>query len=278
MAIPDEIPNGEGASGGAPDDKGAVFGAPLAPSADGKPPEGEVDDLSPDILGGAKEAQAFPNLAYSLDGVAAAAGAESGSLMTADAADDSPPSDDASAVDVSVYAASDISDAKSFLERHGVSIDYSGETWLEASVPARLLGALSERTDVIRVETIVRAVPDQAPSPSPTPEPRRDERGTLTVSGLAREEAVSGTWTSACQSATTSPDATSGSRYARFYTFTLSARAVGRSPSAGRRNAQLDLAADRFRQPLAFALGFGELLKVVVKQLFLFRLRHLIAR
>ena len=214
-----------GVSGGAPDGKGAVFGAPLAPPADGKPPEVEDDALSPAILGGAKGAQAFPNLAYSLDVVAAASGGDAGSLITADAADDSPPSDDASAVDVSVYAASDISDAKSFLERHGVSIDYSGETWLEASVPARLLGALSERADVIRVETIVRAVPDQAPQPSPTPEPCRDDRGTLTVSGLAREEAMFGTWTTACQSTTTPPDITAGSRNARFYTFTLSARA-----------------------------------------------------
>jgi len=208
-----------------PDDKGgAVLGATPAPTPSaggGKPLLDGDDDISPAMLGGAKGAQVFPNLAASLDGIAAASGEGAGLTATADAADDSPPSDDASSTAVSVYAASDISDAKSFLERHGVPVDYSGATWLEASVPARLLGALSERADVIRVEKIIPAVSDHAPLPSesPTLDPCRADVGTLTVNGLAASESRSGTWSFACVST-----ARSG-RYARFYTFTLSARA-----------------------------------------------------
>ena len=136
-----------------PDDKNAVLDAPLPlqPFADvvdgGKPPVGDADDISPAMLGGAKGEPVYPNLEASLDGVAAASGEGAGLFGSADAAADFPPSDDDSSTDVSVYAASDISDAKDFLERHGVPIDYSGATWLEASVPARLLGALrSART------------------------------------------------------------------------------------------------------------------------------------
>ena len=216
-----------------PDDKNAVLDAPLPlqPFADvvdgGKPPVGGADDISPAMLGGAKGEPVYPNLEASLDGVAAASGEGASVFGSADAASDFPPSDDASSTAVSVYAASDISDAKDFLERHGVPINYSGATWLEASVPARLLGALSERADVIRVETIIPPVADQAPPPSPTPEPCRAESGTLNAGALAGEEIISGTWDSTCLSFTRAPPAGSAprDRYARFYTFTLSANA-----------------------------------------------------
>ena len=222
-ATPAALPDGKGA---------AVLGAsptPAPSAGGGKPLLDGDDDISPAILGGAKGAQVFPNLAASLDGVAAASGEGAGLTAIADAAVDSPPSDDASSTAVSVYAASDISDAKSFLERHGVSVDYFGDTWLEASVPARLLGALSERADVIRVEKIIPAVSDRAPSPSasPTPEPCRYNLGTFDVRSLGalgarnigRSSERSGTWSeSACPGSRKN-------RYARFYTFTLNARA-----------------------------------------------------
>ena len=228
VSTPAALADGEGVS----DDNGAILGASPAPSGDeGKPILDGDDDISPAILGGAKGAQVYPNLAASLDGVAAASGegARASAFATADAAVDSPPSDDASSAAVSVYAASDISDAKSFLERHGVSVDYSGDTWLEASVPARLLGALSERADVIRVEKIIPAVSDRAPSTSasPTPEPCRYNLGTFDVRSLGalgarnigRSSERSGTWSeSACPGSRKN-------RYARFYTFTLNARA-----------------------------------------------------
>ena len=210
-----------------PDGKGAaVLGAsptPALSAGGGKPILDGDDDISPAILGGAKGAQVYPNLAASLDGVAAASGEGAGLTAIADAAVDSPPSDDASSTAVSVYAAGDISDAKSFLERHGVSVDYFGDTWLEANVPARLLGALSERADVIRVEKIIPAVSDRAPSPSasPTPEPCRYNLGTLDArSGIAGSETRSGTWSvTACPSSRKH-------RYARFYTFTLNAQST----------------------------------------------------
>ena len=210
------------------DDKGEdgvdiVDAVPLQPFADGdvsKPPDGGADDISPAMLGGDKGAQVYPNLEASLDGVAAASGEGAGLFGSADAAADFPPSDDDSATDVSVYAASDISDAKAFLERHGVPIDYSGAAWLEASVPARLLGALSERADVIRVETIIPPVADQStPPPSPTPEPCVFNRGILSVGAAQSEERISGTWVAACESNARAPS------YARFYTFRLSANA-----------------------------------------------------
>ncbi len=157
-------------------------GEPAAPSAavrdyppddDANPraPTKAADDLDPAIFG-VKASPAFANLDSALDAVAVSARMGPNALQ--DALSNAPLTDGDS-VAVSVRAQSDIADAQAFLESNGVPIDYSGRTWLEAYVPADLLGALSERRDVIGVSPVIPAAATQAP-----PDPCLTDLGTVT--------------------------------------------------------------------------------------------------
>ncbi len=215
--------------------KSAVPSATPKPSIDGK------ENLSPDIFGGAKMPPVYANLEASLENVAVlaakgaggamgAADAAMNAEMVADAVAQTPLNDGATAVAVSVYAQSDISDAKRFLENLGVRIDYSGQTWLEAYVPAHFLGPLSERAGVIRVEPIVppvvdqapppASVPDQDPDPSPSPTPTPGPCDPIDLGTLSANVSRASSWDEDCLSSTRT-----GS-YARFYKFAIASDSV----------------------------------------------------
>ncbi len=166
--------------------------APIAAVRDSAPPDDAdnpraparaADDLDPALFG-PKAAPAFANLDSSLDAVATGARMGGGALQDALA---NAPLTDGDSVAVSVRAQTDISDAQAFLESNGVSIDYSGRTWLEAYVPAGLLGALSERADVIGVSPIIPAAATQTTC-------ALTDLGTVSAD-LADQ---TGTWTSTC--------------------------------------------------------------------------------
>ena len=201
------------------------------PSDDGGVADGGLDDISPGLFGGAKKrAPVYANLAASLENAAvlAAAGADDIGVdadktidLVADAVAKTPLNDGATAVAVAVYAESDISDAMRFLKSRNVEVDYAGETWLEAYVPAHLLGELSERAGVISAQPVI------PPSAPPAPAKAVVETTTAascratdlgTVAGGA-SVARNGGWTSSCQSS-----ARSG-RMARFYTFSVGSTA-----------------------------------------------------
>ena len=211
-----------------PNGKLAVPASTPQPDLDGEK-IGGYDDLSPAIFGADKRAPVYANLEASLEGAAvlATAGADGIGVdsdktadLVADAVSKTPLNDGADAVAVSVYAESDISDAKRFLENRGVRVDYSGETWFEAYVPARLLGALSERPGVIRVEPIVPPVVDRMPLQT-TPDPcAATDLSTLAVTDGAGSVSRSGSWASTCVSSTRT-----GS-YSRFYTFAIAKDSV----------------------------------------------------
>ncbi len=177
-----------------------------------RPPEAppqSADDLDASILG-AKTAQTRANLDSALNAVADSVG--KGDAAIRDAVANAPLSS-GDAVAVSVYAASDISDAKDFLETNGVRIDYSGRTWLEAYVPADLLARLSEQADVIRVAPVVPAATTQTNANACVDS---SSLGTVGASGAT----VSGSWVEGCDSLTLT-----GSN-ARFYRFTLASKAI----------------------------------------------------
>ena len=187
--------------------------APPVPVWDATTPDAVSDDLSPGVFG-KKGAQTYQNLTGALDGIAGVAdenagkGAE-GAQAIADAVSEAPTSQ-GDAVGVTVYASDDIRAAKEFLEDNGVAIRHSGRTYLEAFVPARLLGALSEQKGVIRVERIIPpAVSQVLPNPCET-----------TDLGSAAEIDASGTWVPGCAST-----ARAGS-YSRFYQFTAPANSI----------------------------------------------------
>ncbi len=222
------------------------------PTVTPTPPAGGADDISPDIFGAKKKAPVYANLESSLQSAAVlaakGAGGAADSAAVANAVAQSPLNDGKDAIGVSVYAQSDIADAKSFLETRGVAINYSGETWLEAYVPARLLGALSEIAGVIRVEPIVPAVLDQVPI-IPPPQPYVPPPVTVTVTptstpvtpppavtcdtnlatlavtsatgGATGSVSQSGTWAAACPASSTR----TGS-YASYFTFTIASDSV----------------------------------------------------
>ncbi len=183
-------------------------GGGLDPFAPPDAPPASADDLDPAILG-AKTAQTNANLDSALNAVADSVGKGDAAIRNAVA---SAPLSSGDAVAVSVYAASDISSAKSFLETNGVRIDYSGRAWLEAYVPADLLARLSEQTDVIRVAPLVPAATTQT-NANPCVD---NSLGTVGADGAT----VSGSWVEGCDSLTRI-----GSN-ARFYRFTLSAKAI----------------------------------------------------
>ena len=172
------------------------------------PPKAGAEDLDPAILGG-KAARTFANLDSSLDAVAKAAGAGIGADAVREALENAPLRD-GDAIAVSVRAARDISGAKDFLASNGVSIDYSGRTWLEAYVPADLLGALSGQADVVSVAPIVPAVTTQT-TPSCDP---------IALGTLGGNVSRSESYLTIC------PSQARAGAYARFYTFTTSARAA----------------------------------------------------
>ena len=176
--------------------------------ANPKPPEPQADDLDPAIFGGAKTPQAFANLEASLDAVADSV--QDGQAAVLDAVGAAPLSQ-GDAVAVSVYADSDISDAKTFLETNGVSIDYAGADWLEAYVPASLLRALSQRNDVIRVAPLIPAVPDQTATACAI-----IDLGAVDADGAS----TTGQWVDGCDSIDRA------NTRAQFYTFSTAARAL----------------------------------------------------
>ena len=140
--------------------------------------------------------------------------------LVADAVAKTPLNDGATAVAVAVYAESDISDAMRFLKSRNVEVDYAGETWLEAYVPARLLGELSERAGVISAQPVIPPSVPPAPAKAVVETTAASCRATDlgTVAGGA-SVSRNGGWTSACQSS-----ARSG-RMARFYTFSVGSTA-----------------------------------------------------
>ena len=172
------------------------------------------DDLSPGVFG-KKGAQTYQNLTGALDGIAGVADANAGkgaegARAIADAVSEAPASQ-GDAVGVTVYASDDIRAAKEFLEDNGVAIRHSGRTYLEAFVPARLLGALSEQKGVIRVERIIPPAVSQAIA-----RPVRHNRFGVRDG----DTDASGTWVPGCVST-----ARSGS-YSRFYQFTAPANSI----------------------------------------------------
>ena len=192
------------APGADPDASADNPGAGSAPSGP-KPPEAVAENIDPASLGAPKGAQAFAGLEASLDAIADSVAL--GDAAVLDAVSGAPLAD-GSAVAVSVFAASDISDAKTFLETNGVSIDYSGDSWLEAYVPANLLRPLAQRNDVIRVAPLIPASPDQTAC------------ATTQLGAITADAYATGEWVGGCDSL-----ARSGRR-AQFYTFSTSARAL----------------------------------------------------
>ena len=190
---------------GAQTDASAQTDALAGPSA-GKPPEAAVENIDPAIFGAPKAAQAVAGLEASLDAIADAVALGDDAVL--DAVADSAPLARGNAVAVTVYANGDIADAKTFLETNGVSIDYSGDSWLEAYVPASLLRDLAQRRDVIRVAPLAEAAPDQTACP------------TTNLGAISADAYASGQWRSGCDAL----DAPSGRR-AQFYTFRTTARA-----------------------------------------------------
>ena len=179
-------------------------GGPLGRAA---PPPAAAEDIDASILG-AKTAQTHANLDSALNAVVDSVG--KGQSAVTDAVSSAPLSA-GDAVAVTVYAQSDIADAKGFLETNGVSIDYSGQTWLEAYVPASLLAQLSAQTDVIRVAPLIPARTAQTSANACV------DASLGTVSG---DESIAGTWVDGCESIQ------KGGSSARFYTFTTSAKAI----------------------------------------------------
>ena len=59
-----------------------------------------------------------------------------------------------SPVDVTIYVTGDVNAVATFLTSNGASVQNIGNTYLEASVPVALLGEVSQRPGVIRVEPI----------------------------------------------------------------------------------------------------------------------------
>ena len=191
-------------------------GVPLDALPDSDPfappdaPPASNDDLEASALG-VKTAQSYANLDSTLNAVADSVG--KGRSAVLDAVSNAPLSAGDS-VAVTVYAQSDIADAKDFLETNGVSIDYSGRAWLEAYVPADLLAQLSARTDVIRVAPLI---PARASQTSPPPGNACVDVSLGTISGA---ESVSGTWVAGCDSLDIS------GANAQFYRFTTAAKAI----------------------------------------------------
>ena len=176
--------------------------APTGP----KPPEAVAENIDPANLGAPKAAQTFAGLEASLDAIADSVAL--GDAAVLDAVSGAPLAS-GNAVAVSVFAASDISDAKTFLESNGVSIDYSGDSWLEAYVPAALLRPLAQRNDVIRVAPLIPASPDQTAACA-----------TTQLGAVSDDAYATGEWVAGCDSI-----ARRGRR-AQFYTFSTSARAL----------------------------------------------------
>jgi len=167
-----------------------------------------------------KYPQRFANLTSDLDGIAkdvddgvfsASSLAESSLLYELAAGDDGQPADDAEAlVGVTIYALEDIGAAVDFLKRNGVTIRHTGQTYLEAYVPVRLLGQASMQPDVIWVEPMIEPWLDQTMT-----DPCIEDLGTLSAPA-----SQSGSWTNECASENRT------SRYARYYSFTLAADSV----------------------------------------------------
>ncbi len=66
-------------------------------------------------------------------------------------------------VDVTIYVTGDVNAVATFLTSNGASVRNIGNTYLEASVPVALLGEVSQRPGVIRVEPIARPHLDADP-------------------------------------------------------------------------------------------------------------------
>ena len=100
----------------------------------------------------------YPNLGSRLDGLVASV--EAGQVTAEEAAADTPVHSGES-VAVAVYLSGSVGGVVAFLEENGGDPRNAGEDYVEAYVPVTLLGPLSERPGVLRVQEIVPPEPGQ---------------------------------------------------------------------------------------------------------------------
>ncbi len=100
----------------------------------------------------------YPNLGSHLDRMVASVEAQE---TTAESAAENSPIRRGTSVAVTIYVRGSVDDVVSFLEDNGGDTRNVGEDYIEAYVPVTLLGLVSERPGVIRVQEIVPPQPAQ---------------------------------------------------------------------------------------------------------------------
>ena len=132
----------------------------IPPQQTGPAATGDGEDI--EITLPEKTELKYPNLGSRLDQLVA--GVEDGEASTRRAAEDAPVHQEES-VAVTIYLSGNVDGAVSFLEDNGGSPRNVGEDYIEAYVPATLLGQVSEQPGVLRVREII---PPQQTGPKAT--------------------------------------------------------------------------------------------------------------
>ena len=105
----------------------------------------------------AKQELKYPNLGSKLDQVVTSV--ERGELTPTEAVEQSPIHSGES-IGVTIHPSDETENTVQFLEENGANPRNTGENYIEAYVPAMLLGELSERPGVIRVREIIPPTPE----------------------------------------------------------------------------------------------------------------------
>ena len=125
------------------------------PKTDGPKEQSDLPPLPP------KEPPQYPNLDSNLNRLAEVA---SSTLMPA-STDAAPSNQDDEPVLVTFYIeAGHVDDVQEYLEENDIFVRNVGEDYIEAHVPPSQLGAASEQPGVLRVDTVVPALPPQPTS------------------------------------------------------------------------------------------------------------------
>ena len=132
----------------------------IPPQQTGPAATGDGEDI--EITLPEKTELKYPNLGSKLDQLVA--GVEEGGASAREAAEDAPVHQEES-VAVTIYLSGNVDGVVSFLEDNGGSPRNVGEDYIEAYVPATLLGQVSEQPGVLRIREII---PPQQTGPAAT--------------------------------------------------------------------------------------------------------------
>ena len=127
----------------------------VSPQSDGPKQQADLPPLPP------KEPPQFPNLDSNLNRLAEVAS----STLTPAGTDTAPSNQDDEPVLVTFYIESGrVDDVREYLEENDIFVRNVGEDYIEAHVPPSQLGAASEQPGVLRVDTVVPALPPRPTS------------------------------------------------------------------------------------------------------------------